>query len=315
MTSLARGRPELLSLITAAACWGIGTVVSKQAVAELPSMTLLTVQLAASVAFLAVLGRAPTRARSSAGTNPLLARLGLLNPGLAYALSLAGLTQISASLSVLLWATEPILILALAGLVLGERLGLRVIGSTAVAIAGIALVVFDPGASGSLAGVALTVAGVGACAIYSVALRRWLPTAADSTFDVVLGQQRYALALALVVLACLAATGQAIVPTAPSAQAIVSAIVSGLLYYSVAYLCYLAAVRTMPVSVAAASFYLIPIFGVAGGWVVGERLLPIQWLGAVLVVASVAVITTMRQPSRAASSAQMAMTPRPASRS
>ena len=49
--------------------------------------------------------------------SPLLGRLGLLNPGAAYALSLLGLTTITASLSVLLWALEPLMILFLAALV------------------------------------------------------------------------------------------------------------------------------------------------------------------------------------------------------
>jgi drug/metabolite transporter (DMT)-like permease len=309
------GRVEVVYLVAAAACWGIGTVISKQAVAELPPLTLLVMQLASSVVFLAVLGRAgaPNTSPRTAERR-ILARLGLLNPGLAYALSLAGLSQITASLAVLLWATEPILILALASLVLGERLGLRVIVPTAIALGGLSLVVFDPAASGSTLGVALTVAGVVACAIYSVGVRRWLPGAADSTLDVVLGQQRYALGLAVVALAGLALAGHAIVPTPPSLFGVASAIASGLLYYALAYLCYLSAVRTMPVSVAAASFYLIPIFGVAGAWLAGERLQPIQWLGAILVVVSVAAITTLRQPSSAAASAQIAMTPSEASR-
>jgi drug/metabolite transporter (DMT)-like permease len=302
-------------LVAAAACWGIGTVISKQAVAELPPLTLLVIQLAGSVVFLTSIGRARApKTASASAEGRILARLGLLNPGLAYALSLAGLTQITASLAVLLWATEPILIIALASLVLGERLRLRVIAPTAIAVAGLGLVVFDPAASGSPLGVALTVAGVVACAIYSVALRRWLPGATDSTLHVVLGQQRYALGLAAVALTGLALAGHAIVPVPPSALAIASAVASGLLYYALAYLCYLTAVRTMPVSVAAASFYLIPIFGVAGAWLVGERLQPIQWLGAILVVVSVAVITSVRQPSSAAASAQIAMAPSAASR-
>ena len=45
-----------------------------------------------------------------------LAWLGVLNPGVSYALSLAGLQRITASASALLWALEPILILALAWL-------------------------------------------------------------------------------------------------------------------------------------------------------------------------------------------------------
>ena len=59
--------------------------------------------------------------------------------------------------------------------------------------------------------------------------------------------------------------------------------------------------RVVRASVAAASFYLIPVFGVALGWLVGERLEPVQWLGAVVVVAAVILITTRRSPAAAMS--------------
>ena len=220
----------------------------------------------------------------------LLGRLGLLNPGLAYALSLVGLTQITASLAVLLWASEPILILALAALVLGERIGPAIVAATAVAVLGLLLVVFDPGATGSLFGVGMTVAGVVACAVYTVATRRWL-LGSDSTFGVVLAQQAHALGFALVLLAGVATAGQRVFPERLTAAGVFSAVVSGLLYYALAYSFYLTALRAVRASVAAASFYLIPVFGLAGGWLVGERLQPLQWVGAVVVVAAVALIT------------------------
>ena len=48
----------------------------------------------------------------------------------------------------------------------------------------------------------------------------------------------------------------------------------------------------MPASLAAVSFYLIPIFGVAGASVLlGERLDPSQWIGVVIVLAAVLLIT------------------------
>ena len=62
---------------------GVGTVISKAALAEVPPLTLLPIQLAAS---LAILGRLMSRQGISFRTegSPLLGRLGLLNPGLAY---------------------------------------------------------------------------------------------------------------------------------------------------------------------------------------------------------------------------------------
>jgi probable blue pigment (indigoidine) exporter len=314
-------RRNVLFLILAAACWGIGTVVSKQAVAEMPALTLLPLQLAVSVAFMLVVVRARGERLPVGREGRLLGRLGLLNPGLAYALSLIGLTQISASLSVLLWAFEPILILALAALVLGDRVGLAIVGPSIAAIAGLALVLFDPGASGSVLGVALTIAGVVACAIYTVTTRRWI-LGTDATFPVVLSQQIHALGFAILVLVALAVSGRDVILQGVTGAGLASVALSGLLYYAFAYSFYLSALRRVRASVAAASFYLIPVFGVATAWLAGERLQPLQWVGAVVVVLSVAAITTRAagggepdrtlttapdQPSSASSSAQMAM--------
>ena len=114
-------------------------------------------------------------------------------------------------------------------------------------------------------------------------------------------------------------------PAQVSTAGLVSAAASGLLYYAFAYSFYLSALRNVRASIAAASFYLIPVFGVAGGWLAGERLEPLQWLGAILVVVSVAAITIRGgadprtsgagQPSSAAASAQMALNPSASRRS
>ena len=313
---------NLLFLALAALCWAAGTVVSKQAVAEVPPLTLLPIQLAVSVGFLLVVARARGERLPAGREGRLLGRLGLLNPGMAYALSLVGLTQISASLSVLLWALEPILILGLAAVVLGERLRPAIVAASAIAIAGLAVVVYDPVASGSALGIGLTVAGVGVCAVYTVAARAWLPGTSDSTLGVVLAQQLYALGFAIAVLAGLAVAGWPLVPANVSVGAAISAAASGLLYYAFAYLFYLSALRTVRASVASAAFYLIPVFGVSLGWLVGERLEPPQWVGGAIVVAAGAAIAARGagrqpagQPLRAAASTQIAAMPSDSSRS
>ena len=310
----------MAGLVLAAACWGLGTVVSKQAVAEVAPLTLLPIQLASSVLLLALITRLRHEPLPAGREGRLLGRLGLLNPGLAYALSLVGLTQITASLAVLLWAGEPILILLLAVPVLGDRIGRSIVVPSIAAVAGLALVVLDPGASGSVLGVSLTVAGVAVCAVYTVATRRWL-LGSDATFGVVLAQQLYALALATAVLLTLLVARQPMLPERISAAGLLSAVVSGLLYYAFAYSFYVSALRRVPASIAAASFYLIPVFGLAGASLTGERLEPMQWLGAGVVVGAVAWITIRAaqlasasepstQPSSAASSAQIAIAPR-----
>jgi drug/metabolite transporter (DMT)-like permease len=278
---------DVVGLVLAAVCWGLGTVISKAALAEFPPITLLAVQLASSLAVLTLLMR--RQGISLRGDGPaLLGRLGLLNPGAAYALGLLGLVSITASVSVLLWALEPMMIMLLAAVVLRERITATLVGLSIAAIVGIGLVVYEPASmGGAVIGVALAVAGVACCAAYTVITRRYLPDARE-TSQVVLAQQAYALALALVLVSIVAVAGGSPIPAAISPAGAVSAIVSGVLYYAAAYWLYLGALRRVPASVASASFYLIPIVGVAAGAVVlGERLGITQWIGAALVLVSV----------------------------
>jgi drug/metabolite transporter (DMT)-like permease len=284
---------SVLALILAAAAWGTGTVVSKRAVVEIPPLTLLPIQLAVSVVVLVALMRLRKIPLRDPSAPALLGRLGILNPGLAYALSLLGLAHVSASLSVLLWALEPILILVLAAWFLSERVGWIVLALSAVAVSGMLLVAYQPGTAGNALGVALTVAGVLCCAVYTVVTRRWIGVS-DGTAPVVVAQQAHALGFSLVVVAILWLAGGAVRPGDVTPLGWASAIGSGVLYYAVAYWFYLSALRNVPASFAAASFYLVPVFGLAGSFLfLGERLDPAQWLGVAIV--SIAVIAILRR--------------------
>jgi probable blue pigment (indigoidine) exporter len=153
---------------------GIATAVSKSTLSAFDPLVLLVVQLSASTVFvtLALLARREPVPRT--GQTTRLALLGLLNPGLAYALSLAGLTSISASLSVLLWAGEPLLILVLAVLIFKDRVTpVMAVLMVAAAFTGVLLIIQQRG-GGTTPGIALTVAGVACCALYTVLCRRLL---------------------------------------------------------------------------------------------------------------------------------------------
>jgi probable blue pigment (indigoidine) exporter len=269
-------------------------------VEEIPPLTLLAIQLAASLVILAGLMRWRGEPFRDPTASPILGRLGILNPGLAYSLSLIGLVHISASLSVLLWAAEPLMILLLAGWLLRERLNLQILVLSPVAAAGMALAVYSPGASGQLLGVALTLAGVACCAIYTIVARRWLGTA-EGTAAVVATQQLYALAFALVVVGAAWLLGGAVRPENVSLAGWLSAITSGVLYYGVAYWLYLSGLRLVPASFAATSFYLVPVFGLAAAFLLlGERLEPYQWLGAGVAIVAVFAILRPGQAVRLA---------------
>ena len=188
-------RTAVAALIAAAGCWGAGTVVSKQVVDDVAPLTLLPVQLTVSCAFLLVV--ALVRREPLIWTPPVrrLAALGVLNPGIAYALGLIGLTTITASMSVLLWALEPVVILLLAALVLREPVPRALAVTVAIAMFGALLVVYQPGASGDVVGVTLTLVSIGFCALYTVLTRRLMLD--DSSLIVVLAQQAAALVFAV----------------------------------------------------------------------------------------------------------------------
>jgi probable blue pigment (indigoidine) exporter len=293
-TRLAIAPGDLGRLALAATCWGLGTVLSKAALDDVAPLPLLAIQLAVSLAILVVVMRV-RRIPLQGEDPPLLGRLGILNPGMAYALGLLGLATITASLSVLLWVLEPMMILALAAVFIGERITPRFVALSVVAVAGLAFVIYEPSiGSSQLVGVVLTLAGVACCAVYTVATRRLIPDARE-TGQVVLAQQAHALGFVLVALLAATALGASPIPSRISPIALGSAAGSGALYYAGAYWFYLGALRRVPASLASVSYYMIPIVGVAASAILlGERLEPRQWVGVAIVI--VAVIGAYRRP-------------------
>jgi probable blue pigment (indigoidine) exporter len=282
---VATAHSAVAGLVAAAACWGTGTVASKQVVDDVAPLTLLPMQLAASCVLLLVLTL--VRREPLAWTPPVrrLAALGVLNPGIAYALGLLGLTTITASMSVLLWALEPVAIMLLAAAVLREHISPGLAATVAVALAGVLVVVYQPGATGDAVGITLTVVSIGFCALYAVLTRHLLLD--DSALSVVLAQQVAAL-LSAVVLATLVAVagGPGWELVGHSAGNWLAAVGSGVLYYGLGFWFFVTGLQQVPASYAGAFLPLIPVFGLAAGYLVGERLEPRQWAGAVVIVAA-----------------------------
>lgn len=276
------------ALITSAACWGIATVISKTSLRHLPPITLLVIQLTASVVFLwtlLLIQRKPIawNKRWLAASLP-----GWLNPGLAYTFSLLGLAHTTASLSTLLWATEPILILVLAWLILRERLTPKLVALSLLAVVGVILVAglgLDVGAADSGRGNALILAGVACCAVYTILARR-VGAGIDSLVLVAL-QQTCALVWALIIwpieLHWVGLKPLSVIPISTWGWAIAS----GVIYYALAFWFYLIGLTHIPASRASIFLNLIPVFGVSAAFVwLGERLSPPQLFGAALILAA-----------------------------
>ncbi len=284
---------SLVPLVLASACWGIATAITKFALTEFPPVTLLVIQLVVSVLFLwSVIAVSRVRVPTFRQWLPL-GILGWLNPGLSYALSLLGLTSTTASMSTLLWATEPVLILLLAAFVLREQLTPTVVGLSAFALMGVVLAAglttLDGVLSGNVLGNALILSGVVCCAIYTIASSRIDPNV--DTLAAIAVQQTVALVWALLLLPVQSLITNGASQQPYSSQAWLSAIASGVLYYALAFWFYLRGLRRVSATFAGMFINLVPVFGIAGAHVLlGERMTSTQWLGAGLVVCAVGAI-------------------------
>ena len=130
----------IAAAIGSAACWGSATVLSKGILDHLPPLTLLAVQLTASIAFLWIVVFALRLRPRLDGPTRRASLSGLLEPGVAYTLGIAGLALTTASNATLIGTAEPIFILLLAWLLLRERVGPALLGLVLLASLGIALV-------------------------------------------------------------------------------------------------------------------------------------------------------------------------------
>lgn len=157
-----------------------------------------------------------------------------------------------------MWAAEPLLILLFAWLLLRQCVTRRLFAWSMLALAGVLLVVFVPGGGVEPAGVALTVAGVAACAIDTVLSSCFLADA--SSLSVVLVQQVAAFLFALLLFTGALVTGHVGSLSDVSATGWISAALAGVLYYGVAFWFYVTGLRRVPAASAAVFLNLIPIF-------------------------------------------------------
>lgn len=282
-----------LSILCAAA-YGFTTVVTKSALGQIPPLTLLTIQTAASAAFfwvaVVVQGvRVPWRWSSlRLGLN------GLLEPGVAYIVGMFGLSLTTASNTAFISTTEPIATLILAWLILREPLSPLLMGLCLVACVGVGLVAAPDATAagqGSLLGDILIALGVLFQSLYAITITqsiKQLPLVVVAAL-----QQSVALVFFLIVTAGALASGLEVVEFTPNIwPSFGVAVASGAFGYGLAFLLYLSAARHIPPSRVSLYLTLTPVFGVIGAYLLlGEKLLLAQGLGGALILAAVVGIS------------------------
>jgi len=284
-------------MVLAAACWGSATVISKGVLAYFPALTLMVIQLTASIACLwtALVAK---RVRIAFDRRILLpALLGLLSPGLADTISLFGLTLTTVSMNTLIWDFQPIVIIGLALVILRERVTRPLAAFSLLATLGVVLVAgvdLNARGNGILIGNLLTLVGVFFCSAYIVLTRR-IVSILDALPLVALQQTvSWVGVLAIWTTELMGHPPQNFLTISPAIWG--WAVLSGAVYYGLAFWLYITGLKRTSASVAGFFINLVPIFGIAGAYIfLTERLSPIQWVGAILILFSVANIFRLQR--------------------
>ena len=294
MNTVSEGRRGGVLAVLAALCWGAAVVMSKASLNAFAPVSLLVIQLAASVGLLwtIVWIRRPTRCLWSEIAQ--FAWLGVLEPGLAYLLGLLGLDQTSASSATLIQASESILIVIASTILFRERPTVRFVALSLLALCSlaVALGVLTPGCpTPSTIYAELLVFSATATAALYVVLSGRIAAHRDAVY-IVAWQQTVALFFAILTLPFanfLHGSGRSL----PAHLGVWSvAVGSGLVQYALAFSLYMAALGRIRANVAGAYLTLTPVFAIAGAYVfLRESLLPIQAVGALATIGFVYLIS------------------------
>jgi len=282
-----------IAIILATVCWGSGTVITKGVLDDVPPFSLLVIQLTASTIFLwGITGRQPIERNRRTF---LMGAAGLLNPGLAYMFGLMGLSITTASTSSLIWATEPVLILGMAWLIMHEELPPALLLPSSVAVLGTFIILGDEFNAGAFAGNVLIFIAVLCCASYTIIVRNM---AVDMPpLLITAWQQSFSLGLAIIVwMASVAVKGRTGI-SGLSSEVWLRAIVSGIVYYGLAFWFYITGLQKLSASMAGVLLTLIPVSGIAGAYLfLDERLTLLQWMGSLLIPGAVTFIMRKNKP-------------------
>jgi drug/metabolite transporter (DMT)-like permease len=213
------------------------------------------------------------------------AALGVLSPGVNFALAIAGLNFTTASAASLIASVEPVVIVILAVALLGERLTPRAVALVLLANVGL-LLIANPfaGLSQVTIGSAMVMLGVSAAAIYSVVLR-FMPKLDDLT---AVAAQMTGGAIALIAFSFFVNGAKTIssVAALPPVLLIATLLAGPLLDYA-PYLLFTYASRFLSGATTGMAFNLAPLWAVVTSVLfLAERPSGIQIAGGAVVVAA-----------------------------
>jgi drug/metabolite transporter (DMT)-like permease len=256
---------------------------------SIPPLTLLVIQLICSNAFLWAIVKAQRVSLPPFPKAIQYGLLGLLQPGLAFITGIVGLSLTTASVEALIWSTETLMIIGLAWLILGERMGISLMALSLLGVLGVVLVNFTGEAmGGAYWGNLLIFVGTFCAALYTVLMRQRVMELSPLVM-VTLNQS-------VGLVGVLGVWGVSQIWSRPAfemnAQSWGLAIASGLLLHAIPFWLFTLLLQKVEASFAGLFLILIPLFTISGScWFLGETLSPMQWMGAGLILVTMASVS------------------------
>jgi len=286
----------ILMVLTATLIWGGANTMNKMALDHgSPSAVLLT-QLTASVIFLAVVAIISRLTwKDLKGALPIW-WTGILEPGLTYIFGITGLETSNASVASIILSSEAALVVIIVAVLGYERPSTKFWFLSFLSLFGVSLVVvggieFQSG--GSWLGAFLIFLATLSASLYAVFSAELIGT--KSPLAVVVVQQ--AVSLLVVVGYSIVAHSRdqlgCILCFSAESYALIS--LSGILQYAIGFLLFVTSLKILSAAVASAYLNAIPLFGlVIAALVLGERMSPLQWVGSLIAIAALIMISFLR---------------------
>lgn len=276
--------------ISYAFCWGVGVTLTKIALSEISATTLLIIQLFASVVFLVIACYLKDRQFPFSWRHLRQGFAGIFEPALAYMVGIFGVQLTTASNATLISSSEVILTILFAAILLGEKLTRLKCLLAGISFSGILLLLLkdvEGGGNASLIGNLLVLMGTIFAVFYALCSKKQVES--TDPLELTVSQQLVGLIVTVLCFGLLStlSSNYEVSAVGISPPFWLLAVGSGIMQYALAFLLYLMALRTIPVSHAAFYLALIPVFGVGSAVIMlGEHPSLAQWAGGVLVVLS-----------------------------
>lgn len=279
-----------LALILCAFIWGGGIVFTKQSLDLFPPVLLLVFKLSVSCATLWFIILVSGIYKTLKWSDWRYGLGGLFEPGLAYVLYMIGLSQTSAGNAALLSATEPLMVIAFAWMLLRERISRRVAMMLAIGLVGTALLALGSqesgaGLTGSPTGDLMILGSSVAAALSVVMTRRSIHHVAPLPLAAI--QQTIGLIVVVAMLPWAIHNGELPQISAVPLTDWVVAAFSGVIQYAVVFILYMYAIKYVSTTYETTLLMLMPMFGLLGAVLfLGEHFSAVQLLGASLLLPS-----------------------------